>query len=345
MEKNANIAISIICITYNHEKYIRQALDSLVSQQCSVTYEIIVHDDASTDATPNIITEYAQKYPKLVHPILQTENKYSQGIRVIPLAYEKCHGKYIALCEGDDFWNSPFKLQKQYDALEAHPTCCFCTNLVSCCKENGRPDDMTFPPATLGLDSSRIITRDQMADYLWNKKGYPFHTCSYFFPRSTMETSCKLFKEIPAITGDQIFLRSTLLTGNIFYIHEPLSVRRRFPIGGWSERQKAGGRRKDFDLALGMHSADLRFDELSERRYHKIISTHIYDNLMGFAPFYPAEVSAFFSKHKMNYLKYGATVKPLKRRMSLFIKSVLLKFSPNYLVRIYQTKDTPNEEN
>ncbi len=332
----SDIEISVICITYNHAKYLRKSLDSLVNQQCSVSYEIIVHDDASTDDTQKIITEYRDKYPELLIPILQKENQMSKGVDVLVEPYKKCRGKYIAICEGDDYWNSPYKLQKQYDAMKAHPECCFATNRVICCKEDGSPDDRVFPSPSMQLTTGKV-SENTMASLLWGKDGYPFHTCSYFFTRKCLETAFTLYNELPSITGDQLYMRSTLLTGPIWFIDEPLSVRRRFPIGGWSARQTAGGREKDFDLALRMHRADLRLNKLTKEVYHQMIIPHIYDNMMGFAPFYPFEVKQFLHENNISFRQCKKTY-TLKNRLSLLLKSTLLSICPTLLRTLYKNR-------
>jgi glycosyltransferase involved in cell wall biosynthesis len=117
--------VSICCITYNHENYIRDAIEGFLIQETSFPIEIIIHDDASTDRTAQIIQEYEDKYPDLFVTVLQTENQWSKGGGsiyarfVFPLA----RGKYIALCEGDDYWTDPLKLQKQVDFLGDNPEC------------------------------------------------------------------------------------------------------------------------------------------------------------------------------------------------------------------------------
>jgi len=115
--------VSISCITYNHVNYIKECLDGFLMQQCSFGFEVLIHDDASTDGTQEIIKEYQQKFPEIIKPILQTENQWSKGVRGINFRYNftRAQGKYIALCEGDDYWTDPLKLQKQVDFLEAHP--------------------------------------------------------------------------------------------------------------------------------------------------------------------------------------------------------------------------------
>lgn len=115
------LMVTIRCITYNHEPYIRQCLEGIVMQKTNFRFEAIVHDDASTDGTAAIIREYAEKYPDIIKPIYETENQYSKhdgSLRRIMDAHT--HGKYVAVCEGDDYWIDPLKLQKQVDFLEEH---------------------------------------------------------------------------------------------------------------------------------------------------------------------------------------------------------------------------------
>lgn len=116
-----NILVSIVCITYNHASYIRKTLDSFLAQKTSFDYEIIIHDDASTDGTTDIIEEYVQKYPEIIIPIFQTENQYSKGIPITSnVVIRHTRGKYIAFCEGDDFWIDENKLEKQVQFLECN---------------------------------------------------------------------------------------------------------------------------------------------------------------------------------------------------------------------------------
>lgn len=122
-----DILVSISCITYNHEKYIEEALKGFLMQKTNFRYEILIHDDASTDKTAEIIKKYEKQYPELIKPIYQKENQFSKGIKRITLTYNanRALGKYIALCEGDDYWTDPYKLQKQVDYMEKHNDCSF----------------------------------------------------------------------------------------------------------------------------------------------------------------------------------------------------------------------------
>ena len=115
------LMVSIWCMTYNQEPYIRECLKGFVMQKTDFRFEAIVHDDASMDGTAAIVREYAEKYPDIIKPILETQNQWSKQDGTLErIMKETCKGKYIAFCEGDDYWTDPLKLQKQVDFLESN---------------------------------------------------------------------------------------------------------------------------------------------------------------------------------------------------------------------------------
>ena len=135
--------VSVLCTAYNHEEYIRDALESIVSQQTDFPFELLVNDDASTDGTAAIIREYAEKYPDIVRPFYQEKNLYSQDIDIYyAVFFPNARGKYVAFCEGDDYWTDPTKLQRQVDFLEVHPeySACVHNTLLHYCA-GGRSDE------------------------------------------------------------------------------------------------------------------------------------------------------------------------------------------------------------
>src|SRR5260221_9409884 len=121
--------VSVCVITYNHEKFIRQCLDGIMMQKTSFRFEVVIGDDCSTDNTCGIIREFAERYPDVIRPVYQPVNV--GGARN---AYEFCYpiltGKYIAVCEGDDYWTDSFKLQRQVGFLEQNPDYAFCFHRV-----------------------------------------------------------------------------------------------------------------------------------------------------------------------------------------------------------------------
>nr|WP_308125070.1 glycosyltransferase family A protein [Pseudomonas cichorii] len=118
---NAEPLLSIVCPAYNQEAFITQTLDGFLSQQTSFNFEILIHDDASTDSTAQIIAQYAKRHPTIIRPFYQEENQYRQGKPCVPELFAKARGRYIAYCEADDYWTDPRKLQLQVDFLESHP--------------------------------------------------------------------------------------------------------------------------------------------------------------------------------------------------------------------------------
>lgn len=116
--------VSIVCLTYNQEDHIREAIDSFLMQKTNFKFEIVIHDDASTDSTPQILEEYKMKYPDIIRIIRQKENLYSKQnlLYIYKQVIDSCKSKYISYCEGDDYYIDPYKIQKQVDFLEKNPS-------------------------------------------------------------------------------------------------------------------------------------------------------------------------------------------------------------------------------
>ncbi len=113
---NKTPLVSICSITYQHAPYIRQCLDGFLMQKTDFAFEVLIHDDASTDGTEEIIREYEAKYPDIIKPLYEEENQWVKGRRGSrTFNFPRAKGKYIAMCEGDDYWTDPLKLQKQVD--------------------------------------------------------------------------------------------------------------------------------------------------------------------------------------------------------------------------------------
>ena len=108
---NNDVLVSVICTAYNHRPYIRDALEGFVMQKTNFKYEVLISDDASPDNTAEIIKEYEEKYPDLIKPIYFKENQYSQGVKLLrDILAPKVKGKYIAVCEGDDYWTDETRI-------------------------------------------------------------------------------------------------------------------------------------------------------------------------------------------------------------------------------------------
>jgi len=157
--------VSISCITFNHENYIRDCIEGFLIQETTFPFEVLIHDDASTDKTPEIITEYSAKHPNIIKPIFQTENQFSQGVRGIAIKFNfsRAKGKYIAMCEGDDYWTDPHKLQKQVDFLETNPDYVICYHDASVIDENGN----LLEKSKLTLEYKRDFSSEELMNAAW----------------------------------------------------------------------------------------------------------------------------------------------------------------------------------
>lgn len=261
--ENENIMVSILCLAYNHEKYIRQCLDGFVMQKTNFKFEVIVHDDASTDNTANIIREYEEKYPEIIKPIYQKENQYSQGKKNILFPLTK--GKYIAICEGDDFWTDDYKLQKQVDTLENNPNCKCCVCTVRDANEDGSMMDTTHPSTV--FDSGVLHIEDFLKLAC---KEYVFQTSSYLFLRSAyieyIEHTPKYKKVSPV--GDWPILLYFSEIGDIYYIKDEMSCYRRNAIGSYTTSMISSTINKRKKYNKGLINMIESFDECTNQKYH-----------------------------------------------------------------------------
>ncbi len=144
---NSTIKVSVLCTAYNHGAYLRRTLESFVGQQTDFPFEILVNDDCSTDDSARILREFAERYPERIRPFYQPVNLYSQGVNLYEqVLYPNARGQYFAVCEGDDCWTDPNKLQLQADFLDAHPDYSACVhNTVGEYLDHSRPDGPLFP--------------------------------------------------------------------------------------------------------------------------------------------------------------------------------------------------------
>ncbi|GAB3323490.1 glycosyltransferase [Larkinella ripae] len=208
--------VSICIITYNQEKFIREAIDSVVSQKTSFPFEILIGDDFSKDNTRAIITEYAERYPGLVRPVLHPRNLGQNGLFNTLETYGLAKGEYIAAMDGDDYWTDPLKLQKQVDFLDANPDFSTCFHNALITYEDGSPSVILNPP-----DQKPVCT---VEDLIGEKEIWFMATSSVLF-RNVIKEYPDWFKK--SVSGD--IPRYVLLAkyGKIGYLPDVMSVYRK----------------------------------------------------------------------------------------------------------------------
>lgn len=254
-----NILVSILCATYNHENYIREALDGFVCQKTNFPFEVLVHDDASTDRTAAIIREYAQKYPDIIKPIYQTENQYSQGVDIETLLYSFAQGKYVALCEGDDCWIDEYKLQKQVDYMESHPECSLCFTDAYICQA-GKIVERNLRD-TVRMNTSKV---DYSMEELWPYASN-ITTASLLYPRNLIQKIPKI--DPNAFHGDEFIILFLLTLGYAHLINE---VTCNYNLGVENSATTTWARNSSAYIQH-LNSAILMYqeiDRITERKYH-----------------------------------------------------------------------------
>lgn len=250
--------VSVITITYNQEKYIRQTLESIVSQETRFDFEVIVADDCSTDKTPTIIQEYEKQYPKIFKAVLRKKNLGPW--QNFTDAFKQAKGDYIALCEGDDFWTDKNKLQKQADFMEKHPDYTLCFHPVKVFFENGEEKDSVFPDKRSGFTVENLLQNN------------------FIQTNSVMYRRRRTYEDLAndVMPGDWYLHLYHAQFGKIGFINQVMASYRRQPGGIWwdSFNNIDSIWRKYGVLHLNMYKEVLNLYQ-NDPKNKKIIITHI----------------------------------------------------------------------
>ena len=208
--------VAIHCLVYNHEPYLRDCLEGFVMQQTNFSFVAIVHDDASTDGSATIIREYETKYPHIIKPIYEIENQWrkpdgSLG-RIMNQAIDATGAKYVAMCEGDDYWTDPLKLQKQVDFMEANEECVLCFTNATVISDNPQERNMY----------NHLEERDYSAIEIYKTWTIPTNTIMW---RRLQDYPSRTFKDI--YFGDIFLFLNLAVRGRVHCINQKTGVYRR----------------------------------------------------------------------------------------------------------------------
>jgi glycosyltransferase involved in cell wall biosynthesis len=255
--------VSVNCITYNHEAFITDAIESFLMQKTDFQYEILIHDDASTDGTADIIRKYEKQYPDLIKPICQTENQFSKGVEILYLNSRRAKGKYLALCEGDDYWVDPYKLQKQVDYMEAHPECSLCVHAAFMVLPNKKKLRSLIQPS----QCDKLFT----AEEVMMRDGGLFATNSMLYP-ARLEERPSFFQGAPV--GDYPLTILLAMQGTVFYMNEFMSSYRLGVSGSWCTRMSSDLKGR---ITFQYKMIDMlnKINEYSNFKYNKALNVSI----------------------------------------------------------------------
>lgn len=267
MTEDRNIMVSIWCQTYNHKDYIRDALEGFVSQKADFAFEVIVYDDASTDGTSDIVREYGDKYPELFRVIIAEENAFQTPEKHKKLREDWpkcCRGKYLGLCEGDDYWIDSNKLQIQVNYMESHPECIayFHNALRLDCRDSSMK---AIDPYECS-DEKELTPEELIMLY----RGHP-PTASFLLRR---EVTLMPDFFIMAPVGDYTMELCALTKGSVHYSSRIMSVYRFFRPQSYTD-MVARDRIFSYRFYFGMTSFLLQYDRYTEYKYHVWITNRI----------------------------------------------------------------------
>lgn len=261
MNQSNNVEVSVLCSVYNHKKYIKRCLEGFINQRTNFKYDVWVHDDCSTDGSIDIIEKYADKYPDTIIPYYEDENQHNKGIAPIrKYVFPKTKGKYIAICEGDDYWCDASKLQKQYDFMEENLDCSMCChNTVWHDLRRIRKDKLFFD----WKDLHRLTDEDIFL-------GWKVHTSSYFMRRDNY----LMIDNLPKCYGDFKLLTWNYTKGQIWAMPHVMSVyNANNPCGAVCKAAK------DWRIYHAEREERIKYlkmlDEITKGEYHKSITRSI----------------------------------------------------------------------
>ena len=258
------IYISCGCITFNQKDYIRDTIDSFLAQETEYQFEIIIHDDVSTDGTRDILLEYKNKYPSIIKLILQDKNQYSLGKKVTPIVASHADGEYIALCEGDDFWIDKNKLQKQIVELENNKN----INLVISKAISLYPDSTTCDFCDLG-NERKVISFEEC---IFGPKKDFFPTASFFLRK-------KIFDKLPdwfytdAPVGDYYIQLFAAKYNGCIYLPDITTIYRRdakgsYNLGLGNEKRISSDKKRIYCGMLMLNDSSFSAEDKEAIRQH-----------------------------------------------------------------------------
>lgn len=304
-----DILVTISCATYNHEAFISEAIESFLKQKTNFKYEILIHDDASTDKTPLILREYEKKYPDLVRVIYQQENQYSKGKMILNILDKEARGKYIAICEGDDYWIDENKLQKQIDYLENNSKCGLCFHTVAILDNKLNKKVREIKP----YKKSQV---SPTKDIILGGGGF-IGTNSIIYRKEVMLDPPKFYLDSPV--GDYPLQIINSMKEYAYFIEDTMSVYRVNTGISWTDKNKSYIKEKELNLKL-IEMLD-KFNEYSNFKYKQEVFKKIEQWCYVIIKYYQKEnLEITKSEYLYFYSRLG-----FRRKLKVLFNKILVK--------------------
>ena len=296
------IKVSVLILAYNHEPFIRQAVESALAQETPFVYEIVIGEDCSTDATRAVLVELAQQHPDKIRLLLRESNVGVEANFVDTL--RECRGRYVAFLEGDDYWTSPHKLRIQAELMDADPECVLCGHNVALKREDGSvgPEDRAQPK---GRNKPRMVLEDMFGAYI--------NTCSIMLRHGVL-------REIPAAfgAGDKDIQVLVAQYGAILYIDEVMATYRMHSASVFNPLSKIVKARGAIDLLE-------RMDAYFDFKYHeRVVDATMRPCLMIAEHYYEQAVHSGAIEENLNALRQEMNERPNRGARDLTVQSKVL---------------------
>lgn len=297
MDEVNSIMVCIHCMTYNHEKYLANALEGFIMQKTDFPFVAVVIDDCSTDGTADVLHKYEEKYPEIIKAVYLKENYYSQHKSKQPfLEPWDSKAKYIALCEGDDYWTDPLKLQKQVEFLESHPDFSMCFHRAKIVSTTDKHINVKVD----SVEDREYFTNDIFPDWI-------IPTASVIYRKDSINSYTKNRHPEWKLFGDIVLFLKCTHTGRIWGMSEEMSVYLRHD-GGASNQEK---------------------NLIEEKKYLK----HLLYLLFNFPQLNGIYIRTYFAHHYYSCFRGAYSYGTIKRTLCL---PVAILLSPKLVLQKYQ---------
>lgn len=257
-----SLPITVVVMTYNQKDYIEKAIDSILSQNINVEYKILIHDDCSNDGTYELLLNKQKENPNKIEIIRQDSRKFLiDGFNMMIYKYVVPHinSKYVAYCDGDDYWCDNKKLQKQYDFMKEHQDYSMCFHNAYQLKNNGDMSSKWYIDSEGDVDMSFIIN---------DRPGIHIATSSIFLKTEVFKDFSEWRKAFPV--EDVPMYMTAVIYGKIHRLEAIMCVYRQFAQGSWSSQNK-NNKERVIEHLIKLKEATIQFDNETNGKYHQMV--------------------------------------------------------------------------